>query len=240
VVTPLSTKDTVRSARDAVLTVLAELLDAAAERRDLDAVSRTLDTRIWQLALVARPLTVPMLGGTVSPRTRHRLALYASLGMHARALRRPDPQLAPACRALADAVRQIVDSPVGAVQPAAEGPLAAADAALFAPGVPASRPLIHLRHVLRELSGIPLGGGALAGTTRPHAALSVLDADGRMVAATAADGHGRYHVAGLPAGPLTILATAYPPTAHRIQLHTSQVARLDITLGCAHRIRQTQ
>jgi uncharacterized membrane protein YccC len=171
VVTPLSTKDTIRSARDAVLTALADLLDAAArrpepaahrgldvvtERRDLDSLSRALDTRLWQLALVARPLTVPMLGGTISPRTRHRLALYASLGMHARALRRPDPQLAPACRSLSDAVRQLIAAPVGAVQPAAEAPLAAADASLFTTGVPTSRPLIHLRHVLRELSGLPL------------------------------------------------------------------------------------
>ena len=235
VVMPLSTKDTIRSARDAVLNALAELLDAAADRRDLDAPSRTLDTKLWQLSLVARPFIQTVPGGNVSPRTRHRLALYASLGMHARALRRPDPQLAPACRALADAVRQLIAAPVGAVQPAAEGPLAAADAALFTAGVPASRPLIHIRHVLRELSGIPLGGGALAGTTRPHASLSVLDSEGRMVAATTADGHGRYHVTGLPPGPCTVVATAYPPTAHRIQLHTSQVARLDITLGCARR-----
>ncbi|MEV6611175.1 FUSC family protein [Kutzneria sp. NPDC051319] len=233
VVTPLSTKDTVRSARDAVLTALADLLDAAADRRDLDAVSRTLDTKLWQLALVARPLTVPMLNGTVSPRTRHRLALYASLGMHARALRRPDPQLSPACRSLADAVRQLIASPVGAVQPAAEAPLAAADASLFSPGVPSSRPLIHLRHVLRELSGLPLTGGSVAGTTRPHASLSLLDSAGRMVATTTADSHGRYHVTGLPPGPVTVVATAYPPTAHRISLRTGQVARLDVTLGCA-------
>ena len=103
------------------------------------------------------------------------------------------------------------------------------------PSARPNRPLIHIRHVLRELGGIPLGGGALAGTTRPHAALSVLDGDGRMVAATTADGHGRYHVTGLPPGPCTVVATAYPPTAHRIQLHTSQVARLDIVLGCARR-----
>ncbi|QUQ66610.1 FUSC family protein [Kutzneria sp. CA-103260] len=243
VVTPLSTRDTIRSARDAVLTALAAVLDAASTGLDLDAPIRTLDTRLWQLSLVARPLTVPMLGGTVSPRTRHRLALYASLGMHARALRRPaatSSPLAPACRALADAVRQLIAAPVGAVQPAAEGPLAAADAALFAPGVPASPPLIHLRHVLRELSGIPLGGGAVAGTTRPHAALSVLDRDGRMVASTTADHHGRYHVTGLPPGPCTVLATAFPPTAHHIRLHTSQVARLDITLGCARRRAEAQ
>lgn len=235
VVTPLSTTDTVRSARDAVLNALADLLDTAAARGSLDALSRVLDTRLWQLALVAQPFTQTVLGSSMSPRTRHRLVLYASLGAHARALRRPDPQLAPACRALADAVRELIASDVGAVQPAAEGPLAEADAVLFSPGVPASRPLIHIRHVLRELSGIPLGGGALAGTTRPHAALSILDGDGRMVATTTADGHGRYHVTGLPPGPCTVVATAYPPTAHRIQLHTSQVARLDIVLGCARR-----
>jgi uncharacterized membrane protein YccC len=175
-VTPLSTRDTVRSARDAVLTALAELLRAAADRldvpdrvADLDALSRALDDRMRRLALVARPLTRPLLSNALSPRLRHRLVVYAALTTHARALvvatraesAGPSPGPAAACRALADAVAALVEVPVGQVQPAAAAPLAEADTALFAqtpaaPGLRATDPVLrtiaHLHHLVRELA----------------------------------------------------------------------------------------
>ena len=178
-VTPLSTRDTVRSARDAVLTALAELLRAAADRldatdrvADLDALSRALDDRMRRLALVARPLTRPLLSNALSPRLRHRLVVYAALTTHARALAvatraesaEPSPGPASACRALADAVAALVAVPVGQVgqvQPAAAAPLAEADTALFAltpaaPGIRATDPVLrtiaHLHHLVGELT----------------------------------------------------------------------------------------
>jgi uncharacterized membrane protein YccC len=175
-VTPLSTRDTVRSARDAVLTALADLLRAAADRldatdrvADLDALSRALDDRMRRLALVARPLTRPLLSNALSPRLRHRLVVYAALTTHARALTvatraeaaPPSPGPAAACRALAHAVAALVAVPVGQVQPAAAVPLAEADTALFAltpaaPGIRATDPVLrtiaHLHHLVRELT----------------------------------------------------------------------------------------
>jgi uncharacterized membrane protein YccC len=175
VVTPLSTRDTVRSARNGLLAALADLLNAVADRiggepstSSVDALSRTLDDRLRQLALVARPLTRPLLLGNSPPRTRHRLALYAALATHARALAVgvrgpvpcPDGPVA-ACRALAAAVTRLSEAPIGKPQPAAAGPLAAADAALFArspllPGArvtdPVPHALIRIQDVLCELT----------------------------------------------------------------------------------------
>jgi hypothetical protein len=166
----------VRTARDAVLTALTDLLRAAADRldrtdrtADLDALSRALDDRMRRLALVARPLTRPLLSNALSPRLRHRLVVYAALTTHARTLvvatraepAEPSPGPAAACRALADAVTQVEAVPIGRVQPAAAVPLAKADTALFAltpaaPGLratdPVLRTLAHLHHLVRELT----------------------------------------------------------------------------------------
>ncbi|WP_329061187.1 FUSC family protein [Amycolatopsis sp. NBC_01480] len=180
-VTPLSTRDTVRTARDNLLTALGELLAAAAGRldrkqsgpaADFDALARALDHRFYQLALVARPLKRPILGGTNSPRLRHRISLYAALATHGRALAvavrwpsstcaaHPDGPVA-ACTALAAAVEELAAAPPGGPQPAAAQPLAQADVALFAytpaaPGErakdPVLRALSHIYHVLRDLT----------------------------------------------------------------------------------------
>jgi uncharacterized membrane protein YccC len=179
VVTPLSTRDTVRAARNNLLNGLAELLGAVADRiseptlpaPDIDALSRALDNHLRQLAIVARPLTRPLLWGNSPPRTRRRLALYAALTTHARALavaaRQPAPHSdgpAAACRALAIAATLLTEAPTGQAQPAAADPLATADAALFAhtdavPGTRATDPvlhaLIHVADVLCELTGTP-------------------------------------------------------------------------------------
>ncbi|WP_432856231.1 FUSC family protein [Amycolatopsis sp. CA-161197] len=181
-VIPLSTRDTVRNARNNLLTALGDILQAAAERLeygkavdpqpDFDALARALDHRRYQLALVARPLTRPILGGTDSPRLRHRLSLYAALATHGRALAvavrwpegacsaNPEGPVA-ACTALAAAVEELAATPVGEPTTAVRGPLASADVALFAytpaaPGDrakdPVLRALSHLYLVLRDLT----------------------------------------------------------------------------------------
>ena len=122
-----------------------------------------------RLALVARPLTRPVLSSALSPRLRHRLVLYAALTTHARALvvatraepAEPSPGPAQACRALADAAVQVEAVPVGKTQPKAAAPLALADTALFAltpaaPGIratdPVLRTLAHLHHLIRDVT----------------------------------------------------------------------------------------
>lgn len=182
VVMPLSTRDTVRAARDNLLVALADLLTAAtevlgsgprpAERPDFDALSRAVDDRLRQLALVAKPLTRPLLVGNSPRHTRHRLTLYAALATHARELAvglRPPLSVpaaatagtAVACRALATTVTRLAEAGIGRPQPDAAGPLDLTDAALFAhtpvaPGTrstdPVLRPLIHLHHLMHELA----------------------------------------------------------------------------------------
>jgi hypothetical protein len=182
-VVPLSTRDTVRTARDNLLAALAELLTGVADRLaggtlvdagpDLDRLARGLDDRVRQLSLVARPLTRPLLWGNSPLRTRHRLALYAATATHAReltvAIRRSGRSVDPAiaARALATAATRLTVAAVGSQQPAAAEPLAKADNALFAhsrtaPGAratdPVYQPLIRLHQLLRELAapGSPL------------------------------------------------------------------------------------
>src|SRR5699024_7893447 len=104
---PLSTRDTVRSARRELLSTLAELLDAVADRIegndgredikanatpdgerpvDLYALSRTLDDMIRRFALVTRPLTQPLMGGGNFATARHRLSYHVALSTTVRAL----------------------------------------------------------------------------------------------------------------------------------------------------------
>ncbi|WP_020496927.1 carboxypeptidase regulatory-like domain-containing protein [Sciscionella marina] len=178
VVMPLSTRDTFRSARDAFLHQLAELLHAAATRldpvaggesADLAGLSRTLDDRMRQLSLVAKPMTRPLLWNNSPRQVRHRLSLYASIATSTRALTvalRDAPPvrqrgLAAACRALATAGEELARVRIGRDQPSASDPLVAADVALFGrtvavPGARASSPVLrtltHVHQSLRELS----------------------------------------------------------------------------------------
>jgi uncharacterized membrane protein YccC len=102
-VLPLSTRDTVRTARDNLLTSLAELLLVVADRLDgtragepvaaLDQLVRGLDNRFRQLEMVARPLTRPLLWGNSPPRTRHQLALYSATATYARCGGPPAPRI---------------------------------------------------------------------------------------------------------------------------------------------------
>ena len=170
-IAPLSTRDTVRSARDELLTALGELLEGVASyveggRVDLDALTRALDDRVRRLQLVARPLTRPLVLGNHSPRTRHRLGLYVAGVSQARALtvalqRRPvgDPATtATAARALAEAATRIADATPGGAAPDAQEPLVRGDVALFGEpsggrsADPVLRQLHHLNATLGELA----------------------------------------------------------------------------------------
>ncbi len=172
-VAPLSTRDTVRTARDELLTTLSELLFGAARwvenaepRPDLDALARALDDRSRRLALVARPLTRPLLAGGGSRRMRHRLHLYAAVAAHGRALsvalRRHSPehptQVAQVCRALAQAGNDLADVRVGSRAPRARHPLTLGSETLFCEQVdalandPALHALLHLQDTLAVLA----------------------------------------------------------------------------------------
>ena len=118
VVLPTGTRDTIRAARRDFLQALGELLLATAARLedgisdegDPAALTRSLEDRMRRLALVARPLTRPLVWGVDPKLVRHRLTLYAAVARHTRALatapgRITDPaeaaDLAASCRALA-------------------------------------------------------------------------------------------------------------------------------------------
>lgn len=186
---PLSTRDTVSSTRSALLTALADLLNAVADRidgrvsydedgeeqppADLDGLARTLDDRLRQLMLVAKPMTRPLLLLRNNPRlANHRLARYSASATQARrvvaGMRRhdnpPPVTLAEATRGLADATTSLAEAIPGRGDQDASGTLANVDAVLFtqAPTAgmtvrhPVTRPLIHLQQLLREMAA-PLG-----------------------------------------------------------------------------------
>ncbi|WNI16474.1 FUSC family protein [Actinacidiphila sp. ITFR-21] len=137
---------------------------------DLAGLIRVVDHRLQQLALVARPLTRPLVWGNDPRLVRHRLTLYAAATRQIRALalgprRAPGlagaPHLAAASRSLADAATALALSPAPQSRPAPEvdRALRAADAALLTrlpdPGTllpPVTRPLLRLRQLLRELA----------------------------------------------------------------------------------------
>ncbi|MCW2792653.1 MAG: hypothetical protein JWO76_1751, partial [Nocardioides sp.] len=176
---PLSTRDTVRSARDELLVTLEALLVGVAsyaggERVDLDALSRALDDRARRVALVAKPLVGPLGRGSASRRTRRRLGLYVAavaqaralvLSLQRRAVARPDTIVA-AARALADAVRALLSADIGEGAPHAGEPLWRSDVALFGDhesardGDPVVRHLHHLGATLTELAETGLGVAA--------------------------------------------------------------------------------
>ncbi|SEG25689.1 Fusaric acid resistance protein-like [Actinacidiphila yanglinensis] len=200
-VLPTSTRDTVNSARSGYYTALGELLRSSAarlggepvagDRPGLDAQVRVVDHRLQQLALVARPLTRPLVWGNDHRLVRHRLTLYAAVTRQIRALasgpRRapgspPAPHLAAAARALADAATALALAPAPKSRPAAEveRALRTADAALLAarpaagtvlPAV--TRPLLRLRQLLRDLAVegvVPEPPGGAGGASRVVAA----------------------------------------------------------------------
>ena len=172
---PLSTRETVRTARDAMLESMATLLESVASYAegapvvDLDAQVRRLDEDARKLTLVARPLTRQVGWGSTSPRTARRLRLYVAAVSQCRALviavqRRPPsaPQAsAAAARAIAEAARALRALPPGAAVPDAVEPLASGDHALFADPDAAShtdpvvRHLHHLAATLAQVAEVP-------------------------------------------------------------------------------------
>jgi len=175
---PLSTRDTVRAARDNLFVALADLLRAAAGRlqatgdqSDLDAHARAVDNRFHQLSGVAKPLARPLLWGDGLRLVNHRLVLYAACATAARDLAvglrhhptQPTPALAEVCDALTEAATGLTQTPPGHTpDPAVIRHLATADALLVAsppptPAIPDPliRPLSRLLHLLHELTGTP-------------------------------------------------------------------------------------
>ena len=152
VVVPVSTRDTVRSARDSLLTSLSELLRAVADRLEgvapqrgggraapPDQLARAVDDRVRRTRPGRRTPAAAAGVGQRPPRSRHRIALYGATATHARGLtvalrRRTGPAEGPAaaCRALADAADMLVETPPGRREPTAQEPLGRADAALYA------------------------------------------------------------------------------------------------------------
>ena len=168
---PLSTRATVRSARDAMLDSMATLLESVASSAegapslDLDAQVRRLDDDARRLTLVARPLTRHVGWGSTSPRTARRLRLYIAAVSQCRALviavqRRPPSAptaSAAAARAIAEAVRALSALPPGSVVPDAMEPLATGEHALFADPEVASHtdPVVrHLHHLAGTLTQV--------------------------------------------------------------------------------------
>jgi len=173
--TPLSTRDTVRSARDEMLESMQDLLEEVARAADrggpqpgggarLDALTRTLDDRARRLALVARPLLRPLVVGNSSPRTRRRLSLYVTAVSQCRALAlavqrdlAAPEATAAAARALSRAAHALSEQEPGAKVPAAEEPLRDGDLALFGDRSAASAddPVIrHLHHLAATLTQV--------------------------------------------------------------------------------------
>jgi uncharacterized membrane protein YccC len=138
---PLSTRDTVRSARQTVLGSLAQLLNAMADQlqtaaktntpdsgdeklqsQDLYALSRELDDHVRRFELVAKPLTGPLLGGRSFVRARHRLGLYSAAARDVRAVvveigttaaTSANDRLADVCHYLATAATGLADDERG-------------------------------------------------------------------------------------------------------------------------------
>ncbi|MGH3379193.1 MAG: FUSC family protein [Actinoallomurus sp.] len=202
-VLPTSTRDTVHAARNQYFTALADLLrvtaahlngerpeivpvapsepqDAAdddgepADSTDLDALMRTLDLRLRQLALVARPLTRslgrPLIWRNNPRVVRHRLTLHADLNRQIRALalqsrrsahRAPDAELAGACDALAGAASALAGVVPASGHPVAEvaQPLATAESLLLSREPTDATGLLPLmtrmRWLLNELAVLP-------------------------------------------------------------------------------------
>lgn len=170
-VAPLSTRDTVQTARNTLLETMASLLTTIAAYAEgspgqgLDAQVRRLDDDARRLALVARPLTRSLGWGT-SPRTAHRLRLYLAAVAQCRSLAfavQQHPPSAPgatasAARALAEAAGHLARQGPGEPVPDAVEPIATGDLVLFTDPAAAShtdpvvRTLHHLAATLIEVA----------------------------------------------------------------------------------------
>ncbi|MFE9248621.1 FUSC family protein [Streptomyces sp. NPDC007088] len=194
---PTSTRDTVNDARGHLFSALADLLDEVAHRLtpalarggddsgrpDPDALSRAVDNRLRAMALVAAPLTRPLVWGNDPRLVRHRLTLYAAAARRGRVLaalvreaRTPDgargvlgdeaaaTAAAAACRALAAACRDLAAHPGRSLVPTAEvtlrlgqarAALAEADGAGVLGRSAALLPAVRLTALLGELATAP-------------------------------------------------------------------------------------
>ena len=113
VVLPTSTRETLQAAERAFFDAVAAVLEATAstwegtDPADTAPLVRTMEDQLRRLALVARPLTRPLISGADPALMRRRLALHAATARHVRVLAAATPQteggaeFAEACRALA-------------------------------------------------------------------------------------------------------------------------------------------
>jgi hypothetical protein len=84
-----------------------------------------------------------------------------------------------------------------------------------------------------------VGGAHLQGTTRagtdqhplPDARVSLIDADGNVVATSRTDESGGYSFDDVPSGDYTVTATSYPPVTSVVHINTGEEQRHDIELG---------
>jgi uncharacterized membrane protein YccC len=124
VVLPTSTRDTLEAAERALLEAVAAVLDETADAwegatADPSARVRAMEDRMRQLALIARPLTRPLISGADPALMRRRLGLYAAAARHARALASLPPgagtgagaeELGETCRALSRIISGLPDT----------------------------------------------------------------------------------------------------------------------------------
>ena len=148
---PLSTRDTVRAARDRVLETLALTMETAAARIDgaetplvpahgddtegeerppeLEELTRQLDDGVRQLVLVATPFSRPAMWGSAGRHLRYRLTRYGAIADNVRALtvglrRSPvtdEPTLAEVARSLAETARGLTAKGDTARVPSGDG-----------------------------------------------------------------------------------------------------------------------
>ncbi|WP_438388642.1 FUSC family protein [Actinopolyspora saharensis] len=173
VVVPLSTRDTVRSARASFFTDLAVLLRAAAHRLGVpdesrtdenqadepaeqqqspDGLSRVLDQRLQQIQLIADPLTRHPIGGNDVRWFRHRLVFYTACASYARqlaaGLRHVEPDYrvegaGHACGYLAAVADALAEHRPDRTAPGIDRDLSLAGRALEHPTTPATEPVRH-------------------------------------------------------------------------------------------------
>ncbi|MBF4161533.1 FUSC family protein [Nocardioides acrostichi] len=187
---PLSTRDTVVAARNALFDAMADLLDGAARYADsptpagavrLDSRSRVLDDRARGLSLVTQPLTRSSLVGHSSRSTRIRLSRIVAAVHQCRALAldlQSQPahllgQSAAACALLADAVRSLRAQGLGEGAPEAVDPLTRSSRALLPErdGDPMrdDDPVVrHLHHLAATLAQLAEADPATVLAPQPH------------------------------------------------------------------------
>ena len=127
VVLPTSTRDTLEAAEHAFLEAVATVLDETAAAwegaaTDPNARVRVMEDRMRQLALIARPLTKPLISGADPASLRRRLSLYAAAARHARALAALPPrpyadELGETCRALSRIISGLPETGIWPPQP---------------------------------------------------------------------------------------------------------------------------